>query len=293
VTAVRKTAWFAARALRKVAAAVERAVDAQTLAVQEGMSAYDMTESVDEQYYADQYWHWLAPEVDRIAAGGTVRAIEIGCGHGRMLLRLARTIPHASLIGVDVTSEAVEAARRKAEKQQLTNVEFHSADAIPFMKRIAPGTMDLVLMIEVSFFMPRFREAVEEAARVLRSGGRLIASFRSQYYSVLHAIRGRDWKSAQMAIDEREGEWRGSSIRYTWQTEEDVRAIIRGAGLALNAPLRAIGAASGIPGDPLDVIAQPSALRAEDRRTLMTLETAMAERYAGTARYILAVAAKP
>ena len=292
MTLAKRTAWFAARALRKAAQALDRTADAQTLAIQRGMSDQDMDEDPDERYYARQYWHWLEPEVGRLAPNGDAHALEIGCGHGRLLLPLARMLARGRVIGVDLTPAAIEAARSKAAAENLANVELHIGDALAFVNALAPESFDLAVMTEVSFFMPQFREVVVGAYRALRRGGMFFASFRSQHYNLLHSVRDGDWRSARLVLEKREGEWRGSSTRFTWQTPGEVSEILATAGFELSAPLRGIGVCSGIAGDPFAAIAQPSALSENDRQQLMQIETSLAEDYAGCGRYILAIATK-
>ena len=54
------------------------------------------------------------------------RALDLGCGTGRLTLWLAPRVKHA--IGLDRDTRALADARRLAEEARLTNVEFHEAD---------------------------------------------------------------------------------------------------------------------------------------------------------------------
>lgn len=55
------------------------------------------------------------------------RALDLGCGAGRLTLWLARRVKHA--IGLDRDALALAEARRLAGEAGLSNVEFHEADA--------------------------------------------------------------------------------------------------------------------------------------------------------------------
>jgi SAM-dependent methyltransferase len=288
---IRKGAWAGARILRRVARVLERAADAQALAIAEGMSGHDMEAHPDERYYAEQYWRWLEPELARLPA--QPRVLDIGCGQGRLSLRVAHALSEAHVVGIDLTAATIDAARAKAAGRGLANVEFHAGDARTFVAGLGPSSCDLAIMTEVSFFMPRFREVVAAAARVLKPGGIFFGSFRSQYYNALHSVRDRDWRSAQLVADVREGEWGGGATWFTWQTADEVRALVAEAGLVAAGPLRGIGVLSGIEGDPLAAIAQPSKLDAAERARLLELELSFSEGYAACGRYILAVATKP
>ncbi|HVG29357.1 MAG TPA: class I SAM-dependent methyltransferase [Pyrinomonadaceae bacterium] len=69
----------------------------------------------------------LAPGLaEALRAGGDV--LDVGCGSGRALNRLARAFPSSRFTGYDFSEEAVSAARREAERQGLTNVRFEARD---------------------------------------------------------------------------------------------------------------------------------------------------------------------
>jgi hypothetical protein len=116
-------------------------------------------------------------------------------------------------------------------------------------------------------------------------------AFRSQYYNLLQTIHVRLWNSANIALTEREGHLFNGPIWFTWQTPEDVYKLLADLGLhALK--LRGIGVCSGIKGDPLAHIAQPSQFSLKEQERLMKIECAVAEQYAACGRYILATAEK-
>ncbi len=96
-----------------------------------------------------------------------VRALDVGCGTGHHLKDLvARGFDVA---GVDGSSEMLEEAR-------LANpsAELHHADvqALPF----PDDSFDLVLCIEVLRYLPNPHPCIAEIARVLRPGGRCLAT---------------------------------------------------------------------------------------------------------------------
>jgi SAM-dependent methyltransferase len=58
-----------------------------------------------------------------------VDVLDVGCGSGRALCRLAESFPHSRFVGVDLAPEAIASARALAREQNLANVEFRRADA--------------------------------------------------------------------------------------------------------------------------------------------------------------------
>jgi 2-polyprenyl-3-methyl-5-hydroxy-6-metoxy-1,4-benzoquinol methylase len=288
---IRRFAYWSAVALRRIAHALESFSASQTTLIRKAMSGYDMVAEPDELYYRDQYWHWLRPELERCFPNRAARALDVGCGQGRLALPLAEWLTRGSVVGVDITPAAVERAQRYASEYGLRNAEFHAGDALEFVRALPPASLDVALMLEVAFFMPAYREVIAAIARALKPSGLFGVSFRSQYFDLLHSVYTQNWVSAQLVRDAREGHWGGGSTWFSWHTSADIRSLLTIAGFNITG-LRGIGIASGIEGDPLALIARPSTLGPTDYAQLMGLEISLAEQYADCGRYILATAIK-
>lgn len=65
--------------------------------------------------------------LDRIAAQPGDNVLDVGCGAGELSLAIARARPQARVIGVDVSADLVEVARRRGA--QLGKLEFALGDA--------------------------------------------------------------------------------------------------------------------------------------------------------------------
>lgn len=286
-----RLAYFGARVLRRAARVLEEVGSTQTTLVQRTMTTYDMVANADEGYYREQYWRWLLPECERRFPDRSAHILDVGCGQGRLALPLAAWFERGSVVGIDVTSAAVEQARRYAKLRGLTNVTFYEADALAFLNALPPASSDMVLMIEAAFFMPSYRRVIAAIARVLKTNGVFLVSFRSQYFNLLYSVRLRDWPSAFLVRDAREGHWGGGVGWFSWHTTVDIRQLLAEAGFVVT-QLRGIGITSGIDGDPLSSIAQPSKLSPGELAHLMDIETYLAEQYADCGRYILAIANK-
>lgn len=101
--------------------------------------------------------------------GPGARALEVGCGTGRNLVRLARLYPQAELVGVDASAEMLRtAARRIAAAGLERRVTLVHALAEDFA---APGGFDAVLFSYVLSMVPGWPAALDRAIANLRPGG--------------------------------------------------------------------------------------------------------------------------
>jgi len=76
-----------------------------------------------EQRFTD-YWMKSVPEAaERLRAGG--RALDVGCGSGRVCIALAKAFPAAEIVGIDPDEESIRRARAAAASEGMdTKVRF-------------------------------------------------------------------------------------------------------------------------------------------------------------------------
>jgi ubiquinone/menaquinone biosynthesis C-methylase UbiE len=94
------------------------------------------------------------------------RVLEVGCGTGLILGRIARHA--ASARGVDLSPGMLRAARARG-----LHVVLGSATNLPF----ADASFDLVCSFKVLAHVPEIGKALAEIARVTRPGGRMVLEF--------------------------------------------------------------------------------------------------------------------
>ena len=64
---------------------------------------------------------------------------EVGCGHGHFLERYSAEFPARLCIGVDLSSERIVRALKKARRGKLANCLFVRADALEFLMALPEG----------------------------------------------------------------------------------------------------------------------------------------------------------
>jgi arsenite methyltransferase len=120
--------------------------------------------------------------LDQLHLRGDERILDLGCGRGAVLLMAAQHLTTGRAVGVDLwrsldqSGNSLEATQRNAIAEGVADkVELHTANmtALPF----ADGSFDVVVsslaIHNISKTADR-EKAIEEAARVLRPGGRLL-----------------------------------------------------------------------------------------------------------------------
>jgi ArsR family transcriptional regulator len=136
---------------------------------------------MERHYSPGRTWEALARSVLPLFETGDV--LDIASGDGVLAELLA---PHAHrYVCIDSSKRVVSAAAERL--RQYRNVEVREADmhALPF----DPGSFDLVVLMHALTYAAKPAQAVAEAARVLRPGGRLLLSSlaRHEHRSVVEA----------------------------------------------------------------------------------------------------------
>jgi ubiquinone/menaquinone biosynthesis C-methylase UbiE len=67
---------------------------------------------------------------EQLAAG--IHVLDLGCGRGRIMNRLAEAYPRSRFTGIDLSSEAIQFAWGEAADKRLRNIEFIVADLSDF-----------------------------------------------------------------------------------------------------------------------------------------------------------------
>jgi 2-polyprenyl-3-methyl-5-hydroxy-6-metoxy-1,4-benzoquinol methylase len=102
-----------------------------------------------------------------------IDVLDVGCGSGWALCLMAKTFPHSRFTGIDMSQEAIQAARTRAEEQGLRNVQFHVRDAARLNGNAAEmaGAFDLITAFDAIHDQADPAGVLRAIARGLRPGG--------------------------------------------------------------------------------------------------------------------------
>lgn len=116
--------------------------------------------------------------LERLAAGPEDHVLELGCGSGRLLFRLAARARRGRVVGIDPSELMVRHARHRnrgwigAGRAQVEQCWTRD------LSRFADQAFDRVIGVHVVCFWDEPARDLAEVRRVLRPGGSLLLGFR-------------------------------------------------------------------------------------------------------------------
>jgi ubiquinone/menaquinone biosynthesis C-methylase UbiE len=128
--------------------------------------------------------------LSHIAITKDATILDVGCGGGRTVSKLAAAARQGKVYGLDYSNASVAASERtNALEIQKGRVEIRQASVsqLPF----ADGTFDLVTAVETHFFWPNLPGDMREILRVLKPGGTLLL--------IAEVYKGSNTKSGKLA----------------------------------------------------------------------------------------------
>ncbi|MFQ6024864.1 MAG: class I SAM-dependent methyltransferase, partial [Acidiferrobacterales bacterium] len=106
---------------------------------------------------------------DRLTRG--IRVLDVGCGRGLIMIRLAELYPKSRFMGIDLSQEAIEFARRTAAAKGVPNIEFVAADLGDFDESAEVEAFDLVTTFDAVHDQARPLRVLKGIHRTLKGDG--------------------------------------------------------------------------------------------------------------------------
>lgn len=144
-----------------------------------GVLAQRQTKS--QQFFASAAGQWDRLRQDLFGAASSLHALpglldpewtvgDLGCGTGQVAASLAPYV--ARVIAVDRSEDMLQAARRRLGDLENVEVRRGALEALP----VQDGELDAATLLLVLHHLSDPAEALREAARVLKPGGRVLIS---------------------------------------------------------------------------------------------------------------------
>ena len=129
---------------------------------------YDLLNHV-LSFQTDRYWRWrTVRRLLPVIANPQVRAADLCCGSGDLLISLQRRNPAVTIFGSDFSHQMLRACNAKLATGRLRSQVFES-DAMQLP--VASDSLDLVTVSFGFRNLVNYRAGLQEMLRVLRPGG--------------------------------------------------------------------------------------------------------------------------
>ena len=109
--------------------------------------------------------------VQRLKAG--IQVCDLGCAEGVAVILMAESFPQSRFVGIDISSEAIEEARRQTRRKKIENLDFMVLDAADLKNnREMKGFFDYVTAFDVIHDQTRPLDVLLGVNHILRPDGR-------------------------------------------------------------------------------------------------------------------------
>lgn len=112
----------------------------------------------------------LVPGLKDKLAGG-INVLDLGCGRGRALLKMAEMFTNSTFKGIDLSDEAISWAKEEARKRDLDNIQFEVKDASDFDQTAESEAYDLVTTFDAIHDQANPLSVLTGIKKTLRPGG--------------------------------------------------------------------------------------------------------------------------
>jgi len=102
-----------------------------------------------------------------------IQVCDLGCAEGVAVILMAKAFPKSRFIGLDISSEAIDEARRQARRQKVENIDFKVLDAAALVsKREVKGLFDYVTAFDAIHDQTRPQDVLRGIHHILAPDGR-------------------------------------------------------------------------------------------------------------------------
>jgi ubiquinone/menaquinone biosynthesis C-methylase UbiE len=112
----------------------------------------------------------LVPELAGLLDKG-IQMLDVGCGRGRIINRLAELYPRSRFTGIDLSGEAILSAWEEAAEKKLRNVEFIVSDLSRFDETAEVQAFDFITTFDAIHDQARPLNVLRGIHRALRPSG--------------------------------------------------------------------------------------------------------------------------
>lgn len=134
------------------------------------ITSYARMASIYDRRFGTYVARTITTALEMLQLNGTERILDVACGTGELERRILEHHPQQPIWGIDLTEEMLVAAREKLAG--FPNIQLERADSryLPF----PDAHFDIVVTLSAFHYMREPQRVVNEFARVVRPGGRVV-----------------------------------------------------------------------------------------------------------------------
>lgn len=100
-----------------------------------------------------------------------IRVLDIGCGRGLALMKMAEMFPKSEFKGFDLSDEAIKWAKKEARNRNLDNIQFYIQDATDFDQTAETDSFDFITTFDAIHDQAKPLAVLKGIHKSLRPGG--------------------------------------------------------------------------------------------------------------------------
>jgi 2-polyprenyl-3-methyl-5-hydroxy-6-metoxy-1,4-benzoquinol methylase len=100
-----------------------------------------------------------------------ISVLDLGCGRGLALMKMAEMFPESKFTGIDISEDAINWARAEIIRRELNNIEFEIRDASDFNRTAEPEAFDFVTTFDAIHDQAKPLFVLKGINRALKPGG--------------------------------------------------------------------------------------------------------------------------
>jgi ubiquinone/menaquinone biosynthesis C-methylase UbiE len=109
----------------------------------------------------------------KVTIGSEYVVLDVGCGGGKTVSRLAQLLPQGKVFGIDYSADMVKFSK-KINKMLIAQNRVDIIEGSVEKMSFKDDFFDLVTAFETYYFWTNFPDALKEIKRVLKPGGKLL-----------------------------------------------------------------------------------------------------------------------